>query len=371
MPASILILLDTRGIQLRLPSKHVIRRLKHAASIRRANLFRQAQNAARIHVSQMEHGDKPAHHWLSIITQRMIKLSHSPQPSLSSEAGNKRLSLWSIVQFLGASSIIGIITWSLSSYISAKSNQQEQLNTFIKTISDFMILNNLDGQSAGKPQLPAVPKAARGYALNTLRAFDGIPLTNDNPKKLSLIKFLYDSELIGYCKVSIFGIKGMGQNDSQKKCQPSRIRLKDASLKGLDFSGFGPIARGINLSGADLSGATLVDADLSYADFSRSTLRSTRFQNSILNGVNFSYADLVDADLRNTDLSKTILDGSQLCGANLDGAIGLNTARFKEVTIDKKTKLSEAQRQAIYSRSTNLIRVVSGCSGLVSRSSGL
>jgi hypothetical protein len=69
------------------------------------------------------------------------------------------LSFASVIQFLGASSIIAIATWSLNNIISAKGNQQQQLNTFINTISDFMIQNNLDGQSSGKPEVPAVTRA--------------------------------------------------------------------------------------------------------------------------------------------------------------------------------------------------------------------
>ena len=81
-------------------------------------------------------------------------------------------------------------TWGLNNIISAKSNQQQQLNTFINTISDFMIQNNLDGQSSGTPQVPAVTRAARGYALNTLNTLDGVIFIEDKPKKVALLKFL-------------------------------------------------------------------------------------------------------------------------------------------------------------------------------------
>ncbi len=228
----------------------------------------------------------------------------SRQPPLDPQSqrpeGSKSFSLWNVVQFLGASSIVGVTTWSLSGIISAKGNQQQQLNTFINTISDFMIQNNLDGQTSGQPQLPAVSRAARGYTLNTLSTLDGILFIEDRPKKLSLLKFLYDSELIGYCKSSILGSTSLAQ--SREQCQISRIKLKDARLKGLNFSELGSIIRGINLSGTDLSYANFRDIDLSFSNFSRATLRSAKFGNSILHQANLSNAFLVNADLIKSDL---------------------------------------------------------------------
>lgn len=273
-------------------------------------------------------------------------MTKSPQPT-NEQAGKKGFSLPSIIQFIGASSIIGIITWSLTNYINTKGNQQQQLNTFINTISDFMIQNNLDGQSAGKPQLPAVSRAARGYALNTLSTLDGLAFIEDKPKKLSLIKFLYDSELIGYCKASVLGSKSLSQAESQDKCQKSRIKLRDANLRGLDLSGVGLIIRGINLSGTDLSRANLSRIDFSYSDFSRAKLRSTKFQNSILHKASLSNAFLVDADLSNTDLSEINLDGAQLCGANLEEASGAATAKLHNITFDKNTRLPQQWKELI------------------------
>lgn len=266
-------------------------------------------------------------------------MSRQPQQDQQPQKpeSNKGFSLLNIVQFLGASSIVGIATWSLSSLISAKGNQQQQLNTFINTISDFMIQNNLDGQTSGKPELPAVSRAARGYALNTLSTLDGILFIEDKPKKLSLLKFLYDSELIGYCRNSVLGSNSLAQTSEQ--CQVSRIKLKDARLNGLNFSELGSIIRGINLSGTYLSYANLRDMDLSFSNFSRANLRSAQLGNSMLHNSNLSNAFLVNADLTKTDLSQSNLDGAQLCGADLTGAGGLNTAKHQRVTFDNATKL--------------------------------
>lgn len=272
-------------------------------------------------------------------------------PELGSTVGasghEKRFSLLNIFQFLGASTIVGFVTWSLGSYIGAKANQQQQLNTFINTISDFMIQNNLDGQSSGKPQLPAVSRAARGYALNTLSTLDGIVWIEDKPKKIAMLKFLYDSELIGFCKNTVLGSKSLAQEDQSLRCQASRINLKDARLAGLNFTDLSPFLRGINLSGTNLARANFSGNDLTYAQFYRSRLRSSNFSNSILHGANFASSYLVDADLSKADLSRSNLSNSQICGSDFRGAVGLETARMTAVTFDESTKLPKKVKQRL------------------------
>ena len=261
------------------------------------------------------------------------------EQSKDAPKGQKGFSLINTIQFLGASSIVGVITWSIGSFMSAKANQQQQLNTFIVTISNFMIQDNLDGQPSTKARLPAVSRAARGYALNTLSILDGNGVIEDKPKKLALLRFLYDSELIGFCKNSVLGSKSLAQKASEEECQQSRINLKDARLKGLEFAGLGLVARGIDLSGANLSSSDFSNLDLAFSTFHRSTLSSARFSNSILQQANLSYAVLIDSDLSNADLTQSILSNAQLCGADLAGAEGLETAHLKNVTFDKNTVL--------------------------------
>ncbi|MFN6133885.1 MAG: pentapeptide repeat-containing protein [Synechococcaceae cyanobacterium] len=256
----------------------------------------------------------------------------------------KGFSIAAIIQFLGASSIVAIATWSLNSIISTKSNQQQQLNTFINTISDFMIQNNLDGQTTGKPLVPAVSRAARGYALNTLNTFDGVIFIEDKPKKLALLKFLYDSELIGFCKDSAAGKQ---ESLVSPKCFETRIKLKDAKLTRLVFSQISFVLTGIDLSGANLSHSNFSNVDLTRARFKRSLLSSADFSNSILQHADFSAAYLIEANLSNADLTGSILDRSQLCGADLTGVSGFQSAKLKQVTFDANTKLPEGGKELL------------------------
>jgi uncharacterized protein YjbI with pentapeptide repeats len=259
----------------------------------------------------------------------------------------KGFSVVGAIQFLGASSIVAFTTWSLNSIISAKSNQQQQLNTFINTISDFMIQDNLDGQTYGKPLVPAVSRAARGYALNTLNTLDGILFIEDKQKKLALLKFLYDSELIGYCKDSA---AGKSHSIVATKCPDTRIKLKDARLRGLAFSNLGSILIGLDLSGADLTQSDFSNIDLTHSKFKRSVLTLANFSNSILQYADLSAAFLVDANLTNADLTNSVLNGSQLCGADLTGVIGFETAQLDQVTFDVKTKLPAGGKELLIAR---------------------
>lgn len=292
----------------------------------------------------------------------MSTLTPPSQEQPASTVVKNGFSLLSIFQFLGASSIIGIITWSLSSYMSAKGNQQQQLNSYINTISEFMIQNNLDGQSSDKPQLPAVSKAAHGYTLNTLSTFDGIPIVADNDKKLSLLNFLYDSELIGFCTSPGTGFKSLVLSaPASDQCQPSRIKLHGANLQDLAFARLGSRIRGINLSRANLSAAKFPEIDLSYADLSGAILRSADFGKSILHGVNFSGAYLVDADLANTDISQSDLSHAQLCGADLSGVHGLASANVEDAVIDAKTQLPAKLKQRLLGQGGILLKSGDTC----------
>ena len=270
-----------------------------------------------------------------------------PKPADQPGGSGRGFSVLNMVQFLGASTIVGFVTWSLGSYISAKANQQQQLNTFINTISDFMIQNNLDGQAADKPQLPAVSRAARGYALNTLSTLDGLPLVEDKPKKLALLKFLYDSELIGFCKNNVLGNTSLSQSKLVERCLESRINLKDARLVGLNFSTISLVLRGINLSGTNLSGSDFSNIDLTSARFVRSNLRGVNFSNSLLPHADLSWSYLVDANLRQADLSQANLSNAQLCGADLSEAGGLDSAIIDSVTIDAATRIPAAFKQRL------------------------
>ena len=89
----------------------------------------------------------------------------------------------------------------------------------------------------------------------------------------------------------------------------SGARLENRDFRGIDFLK-------VNLSGADLSGADLCGADLGWAD---------------LSGANLRGANLTGARLLFTDLT----------GANLKDAVGLEEGQLGEALRDGKTILPE------------------------------
>lgn len=245
-----------------------------------------------------------------------------------------------LFQFLGASSLVALLTWGLTNYIGAKNNQQQQLNTFINTISEFMINKQLDVQSSPEALSP-VSRAARGFALNTLNALDGVWPIGDPRKKEALLKFLYDSQLIGYCKNLVIGQRQLPAATASLRCTPSRINLRDARLRQLSMPAVGLVLRGINLAYTDLGRSHFRKLDLSHADFTSSNLLGADLRGSLLVGASLRNAFVMDADLRDSDLSGADLRGAQLCGADLRGAIGLGQARLEGASTDRATRLPQ------------------------------
>ncbi|MEB3256044.1 MAG: pentapeptide repeat-containing protein [Synechococcaceae cyanobacterium] len=245
-----------------------------------------------------------------------------------------------LVQFLGASSLVAWLTWGLTNYIGAKNNQQQQLNAFINTISEFMINNQLDVQSS-PDTLPPVSRAARGFALNTLTALDGVWPVADPRKKEALLKFLYDSQLIGYCRNPVIGQRRLPTATAPVRCTPTRINLRDARLRQLTMPAVGLVLRGINLSYTDLGRSTFRQLDLSHADFTSSNLLGADLRGSLLMGAALRNAFVINADLRGSDLSGADLRGAQLCGADLREVIGLEQVQLGGASFDGTTRLPE------------------------------
>ena len=78
---------------------------------------------------------------------------------------------------------------------------------------------------------------------------------------------------------------------------------------------------GCDLSGADLKGVDLSDADLTHADL----------YGANLSHVDLSGAEMYDADLSDADLTGANLSHVDLSSANLDGVIGADFSRAKNV----------------------------------------
>jgi hypothetical protein len=258
------------------------------------------------------------------------------------------LTLAGLAQFLGASSIVALITWSLTNFINQKNNQQQQLNTFITTISSLMIDKKLDSQ-ADQTAPPPVSRAARGFALNTLESLEGPWPLRDDPKKQQLLKFLYDSRMIGYCKVPSLGEDNLAI-DPFMKCVDPRVDLKDARLRSLSFQPVGEKLPGINLSKTFLKNSNFTGIDLRKSHFQQSELNRSRFAKTLLGDSDFTQAKLMGADFEGASITRTVFDRAQLCGASFKDVEGFEEASFNGAIIDSTTILTAQQRKQLLSR---------------------
>jgi uncharacterized protein YjbI with pentapeptide repeats len=133
----------------------------------------------------------------------------------------------------------------------------------------------------------------RAQTLTVLRQLDG-------ERKGLLLRFLYESGLIGKVR-------------ERKKGQKGLVDLSMAELIGA------------NLLGVDLRGAGLLKVILREADLRRAWMNRADLRQTDLREANLAKAVLCRADLRGANLRGADLGGAYLLGANLFGATLLET----------------------------------------------
>ena len=268
-----------------------------------------------------------------------------------------------VLQLIGtiaipASIIIGV--WQFTSQQqndrmrSIDEQQQTTLQNYLGNMSDLLLKENL----LSSKQVDVVRQVAEAQTLTALQ--------NLNPaRKGILVKFLYESHLIGYydfknnslqrpiivlisadlsgTDLSGTDLSGADLSDAHLSgAHLSEAYLNGANLRSAIFSGADLIGAFLscidlgggqqvctNLSGADLSGADLSDAHLSGADLSFAYLINANFSRAHLEN-----ADLSDADLSDANLSGARLNGADLSFADLSFAI-LTQQQLDQVSICK------------------------------------
>lgn len=286
-----------------------------------------------------------------------------------------------IFQFLITSGIFGgvfgLITFVVGDFISIQNQNERLFSEYIREMSSFILEKRIHQQDAGwddinismltelssvssdkildddlkliklpgldftnaeiKKLTEEVHEAkkiiARSVTLNTLRRLDdGEPiitnifgrdlfnLNNNKKLKAHLIKFLYESKLLGYCHTIENNNKNEDLADTLEnaKCKPSIIKLEQADLAEAKINEVKKFLNGINLSEAKLDGADFSGIDLSRSDFSNSSLVRTNFSDAVLDGIDFS--------------------NTCIANANFKDAKGLETARFSNTTANQFTK---------------------------------
>jgi hypothetical protein len=181
--------------------------------------------------------------------------------------------LWDWLGLLGTFAIPFAVVWftvrlSHDRQIAVDSQRETELLSIIRATPDLNKLKaNLNLEHPTRKQI-----IIRAQTLALLPSLDA-------NRKATLLKFLYELNLIGY------------------------------------LPGEHPEPAAIELSSADLRGANLADAVLNGAD-----LTNTRLGGANLRGAKLTRANLNGADLRKADLRKADLSGASLVGAILDSA---------------------------------------------------
>lgn len=276
-------------------------------------------------------------------------------------------------------SLVGVsgITWALGTYFTAKADQQKQLDGFVNSLAKLIIEDNLysthgpqaetsrgnkhnrtsidqskqsEKLTGESPQfMGLVPSlkgqigivlpesaVARAYALNTLANFDGpLPFTSDIGKKQTLLKFLYEFQLLGYCdNLSTSG-----------NCFPYKISLADSNLARVNFAKLGKKLEGITILNANLQRTNFENISIAKSSFQGSDLRSATLSKADLRDTNFSGAYLQNANFNDSILEGSNFSDAQLCGADFTSARNYNRVNFDNVYIDSSTKLPANQKK--------------------------
>lgn len=272
--------------------------------------------------------------------QAMQQRTHLPQ-RFWSWIGLKDKTLFDLLQLLGASIAVPVFL-ALLTYQQAKTaddrQRHEMMSNYFDEMTELMLNKNL-----GEPeQNSKVQSMARARTLSTLRQLDG-------ERKGQLLKFLYESNLIGQCKLS-------SKPGQPTACQASVLDLNGARLNETTFDQPVPLP-GINLTAAFLPGAQLPKFDLSRAQLQNATLEGANLTEALLDQAQMVKVQLVNAVLKDANLYKATLNGAFMRKADLSGATlteaKLDKADLQDANLSNAT-LTKAILQKAILKNANL-----------------
>jgi hypothetical protein len=178
---------------------------------------------------------------------------------------------------------------------------EDMLQTYLDRLSELLITQGLHGLKPGDFKYEIAMDVIRARTLSILRRLD-------SDRKGSVIRFLFDSELITRFQLNLVGADLCSAN------------LRGANLRRARLSN-------INLLKADLRGANLEESDLAEANLAEANLRSDIQAVDLLGEglqiqphTNLRGANLISTNLRGADLSHVDLSGADLLAADLRNA---------------------------------------------------
>lgn len=260
--------------------------------------------------------------------------------------------------------ISNALTWQFS----LRDRRDAILKSYLSEMSSMMVdqkRSTFEGENDEYAQ-----SVARALSLNTLKAFQS-PLTlpvgwlrnfpwwnnadfdeitlfeslfEDVRSKEEVIRFLYESKLLGHCIPKNSDHPGSVILDPNLiEVIPSEVNLSGANLKRINFRKIGPQLCGIDLSNTTLESASLEKIDAKKGRFSGADLRGANLRSTTLNQANLDRADLrgvqVDGDTQVVGMS---MAGALICDTDFR-SLNQNSLRAASLTSEKEQELLKNQ----------------------------
>ncbi len=162
----------------------------------------------------------------------------------------------------------------------------------------------------------------RAKTLSILRRFEG-----DGERKVSVIEFLIDTELLSKAKLSLRR-SDLRDVKLYYAANLEGANLKEANLEGSDL--WEVNFKRANLCEANLKRTCFCAANLEEANLEEANLEGADLRGANLGGACLYMAELKVADLRGANLGGAFFFGADLRGANLEGA-NLEGADFQNI----------------------------------------
>lgn len=182
--------------------------------------------------------------------------------------------LWDLLDLFIVPLVLGIGIFFLNKAQSENEqlialNQQEEtlLQNYIDSMTTLVLEKNLHQANRANTKDKDLRNIARSRTLTVLRALDTPNQDGNNRRRASLLRFLYETELITEEEPVI--------NLKKANLEVAYLRnydLKNARFEGVDF--YKADLRDADLRGANLEGAYLVNAKLQGANFAGANLNN-------------------------------------------------------------------------------------------------
>jgi uncharacterized protein YjbI with pentapeptide repeats len=270
--------------------------------------------------------------------------------NVGSESHKKKSNRWNrfkknisgIIRFFAKSVLITLVTViftvTIGNYFSNQIEREKSITEYLTSMSELINDHKLYPPEPKKEEdlkeHNQTKSLARGLTMNVLDHLTNLDTVNylgplslfsDRIAKGRVIKFLYESQLIGSCLLQ--------EDDKCNSPIKAIISLKDANFNKIKINLSIKELPGVKLERAFLQDADLSNTDLRYTDFNNAHLEKANLSKSDLSHANLQQAYLQNANLSGSSLVETDLRNAQLCGVKLIG-VDWQSPKFKNADFE-------------------------------------